>query len=170
MSSLFEAMPFVAVCSPGARFTDVGDSVLVSSAERDSELSGVVLKAGRTLVALVPDLSRLQPFTEDLASACNDATKTGLWSKILTADKPQKMVGGFCLPVNVPERNVPSAVLDDMATRQEGPDGSPALQVAQKTAASKGLEIKVRTSWDGGTSPYGSEACLLWLFAARHIA
>ena len=170
MSSLFEAMPFVAVCSPGARFTDVGDPVLVSSAERDSELSGVVLKAGRTLVALVPELSRLQLFTEDLASACNDATKTGLWSKILTADKPQKMVGGFCLPVNVPERNVPSAVLDDMATRQEGPDGSPALQVAQKTAASKGLEIKVRTSWDGGTSPYGSEACLLWLFAARHIA
>ena len=85
-------MPFIAVCSPDARFTDVGDYVLILSAERDSELSGVVLKAGRTLVALVPEFSRLQPFTDDLASACNDA-KTGLWSKILTADQPQKMVG-----------------------------------------------------------------------------
>lgn len=126
--------------------------LLVSSAERDSELSGLVLKAGRTLVGLVPELSRLQPFTDDLASACSDATKTGLWSKILTADQPQKMVGGYRLPVNVPERNIPSVVLDDMASRHEGPDGSPALQVARNAAARKGLEIKVCRSWDGGTS------------------
>ena len=79
----------------------------------------------------------------------DDAAKTGLWSKTLTVDQPQKVMGGYRLPVNVPETNVPSAVLDDMASRQEGPDGSPALQMTQKPAARKGLEIKVRTSWDG---------------------
>ena len=30
------------------------------------------------------------------------------------------MMGGYLLPVNVPETNVSSAVLDDMASRQEG--------------------------------------------------
>ena len=47
----------------------------------------------------------------------DDATKTRLWSKTLTADQPQKMMGGYRLPVNVPE-TVPDAVLDDMASRQ----------------------------------------------------
>ena len=104
-----------------------------------------------------------QPFTDDLASACNDATKTGLWSKILTADQPQKLVGGYRLPVNVQETNVPSAVFNDMASRQEGPDRSPTLLVAQKAAARKG-EIKLRTCWNGGTLRTEVRGCLLWLY------
>ncbi|CAM9693314.1 unnamed protein product, partial [Choristocarpus tenellus] len=124
------------------RFTDAGDAVLALSADRDSELSRVVLKAGRTLIALVSELSRLQAFTDDLASVCDHVTKTGLWSKILTADQAQKMMGWCLRLANIPETNVPRTVLDDMASRQEGSDGSPARQVAQKAAASKGLEIK----------------------------
>ncbi|CAM9551200.1 unnamed protein product, partial [Ascophyllum nodosum] len=46
----------------------------------------------------------------------DDATKTRLRSKTLTADQPQKMMRGYRLP-NVPE-TVPSNVLDDMASRQ----------------------------------------------------
>ena len=68
------------------------------------------------------------------------------------------MMGGYRLPVNVPETNVASTVLDDMASRQERPDGSPALQVVQEPAARKGLKIKVRTSWDGGLVGCGCNA------------
>ncbi|CAM9894318.1 unnamed protein product [Choristocarpus tenellus] len=67
------------------------------------------------------------------------------------------MVGGRLQPVNIPETNVPRTVLDDMASRQEESDGSPARQVAQKAAASKDLKIK------------GSDTHGVGLFAVKDI-
>lgn len=116
--------------------------MLLSAADRDSDLSRLVLGLGRTLIGLVPDLSKLQSVTDDLAVACDHAHKEGIWAKMLAAKEPLRMVGTTLLPVNVPPTNLPTTVLDDIASR-EGEGGTAERQVAASMAATKDLEIKV---------------------------
>lgn len=117
------------------RFTDTGDAVLLSAADRDSDISRLVLGLGRTLIGLVPDLSKLQSVTDDLAGACENAHKEGIWAKMLAAQEPLRMVGTTLLPVNVPPTNLPTTVLDDIASREEGEGGTAERQVAASMAA-----------------------------------
>lgn len=114
--------------------------MLLSAADRDSDISRLVLGLGRTLVGLVPDFSKLRSVTDDLASACDDAHKEGIWAKMLASEELLRMVGTELLPLNFPPTNVPASVLDDIASSK---DGIPERKVAVAFAATKGLEIKV---------------------------
>lgn len=88
------------------------------AADRDSDISRLVLGLGRTLKGLVPDLSKLQSVTDYLAGACDDTHLVGMWGKMLAAKEPLRMVGTTLLPLNVPPTNVPTAVLDNIASRE----------------------------------------------------
>lgn len=103
----------------------------------------MVLQAGRTLIALVPDVAESSLVSDRLDVVCNDASKTALWSRMLDGNKPRAMVGKDKLPRNVPDSNLPFAVAQDLASRSPGEHGSPELQLARMEAGAKGLEIKV---------------------------
>lgn len=85
------------------RFSDVGDAILLSAANRDEALCRIALQEGRSVVALEPDLSKMQDASDNLDLMTVDAAKGGMWGRMLTG--PVVTVGCGVLPKLVPSSN-----------------------------------------------------------------
>lgn len=122
------------------RFTRLGDTVLLTAADKDP-LAAVVLGSGRKLTAFLSDPANEEKLENDL----NDAV-TGALGRGFFALGKSKLVHGPAVPKQVPADNLPAGAREWMAKDpdQGDDDGDPpALIYAQKIAGEHGLEIKV---------------------------
>lgn len=122
------------------RFTRLGDTVLVTAADKEP-LAAVVLGSGRKLTAFLSDPANEEKLEDDLNDAVTGALGRGFFSL-----GKSKLVHGPALPKQVPADNFPADARDWMGKEQEQGDGDgdpPALSYARKSADDLGLVIKV---------------------------
>lgn len=130
---------------PVCRFSDVGDAVLVSGGSRDSSLAALVLNEGRTLIALEPEVAKINATSEALDALTVAAAKIGMWSRMLAG--PVVTVGPNRLPIKVPPSNVAATRTEEAirAAVDSGEVENPEMKVAMGDAQAHGIEIRVCT-------------------------
>ena len=129
------------------RFSDVGDTILVSGGLRDGALASEAMHQGRVVVVLEPESSKLAATAASLDGFSSSAARAGMWARMLKVSQPLVTVGPKQLPSLVPASNVPASTLVDLETFRGAGSEDPERAVAEKTAASHGLQIKACNLW-----------------------
>lgn len=124
------------------RFSDVGDSVLVSGGIRDVSLASAAVLEGRVAIVLEPEASKLASTAARLETLCSDAAKEGMWARMLRVSQSMVTVGPNQLPSMVPASNIPASTAVDLESFRDSRPEDPERAVADKTAALHGLRIQ----------------------------
>lgn len=130
----------------GDRYTDLNDAVLSTAGFRD-DLASVVLGSGRMCAAFVADEANVESVKGRVRVGFDKASAGGFFDKTMTS--VPVVIGPGLLPEAMPEENLRAATHRNLAELVEKSNGADTLEqhqlsVAQATAASFGLEIKVR--------------------------
>lgn len=126
------------------RFSDAGDTVLVSAGHRDMSLARTALVEGRMLVVFEPNLAKVTTTSEGLDALTGSAAKDGMWARMLSA--PVVTVGPNRLPAAVPMHNFSLKGAEAVEMARQGGAEDPELKLASDDAGDHGLEIKVRVA------------------------
>ncbi|CAB1104611.1 unnamed protein product [Ectocarpus sp. CCAP 1310/34] len=101
-------------------FAVAGDSVLVTAFD-ENPIAPLVLGNGRTLCALVADMSKKDDVDKAVDAACTDAMRHGWFAELCKANV---IISGSTLPSIVPENNLSNEAVPRHLEGQElaGPD------------------------------------------------
>lgn len=125
------------------RFSDVGDSVLVSGGHRDASLTSAALAQGRVSIVLESEAAKLSDTAASLDKVTGSAAKEGMWATMLKVSQPLVTVGPDRLPAVVPVSNVPASTVTEVEALRDAGSEEPEKALAQKSADLHGLVIKV---------------------------
>ena len=107
------------------------------------DLASLVLGKGRMYATFVADKANLEAVGATIRKGFREAQEAGFFA--LGADLPV-VVGPDLLPISVPKSNVRPEIAREVAARAEEDSAEAlkySLEVAAKTAANFGLEVKV---------------------------
>eukprot|EP00752_Nemacystus_decipiens_P011591 g10293.t1 len=107
------------------RFSDVGDSVLVSGGHRDMSLAQAILREGRVAIVLEPTALKLAETTASLDKLTGSAAKEGMWARMLKVYQPLVTVGSNQLPFLVPASNIPVSTAAEVDALRKYSDADP---------------------------------------------
>lgn len=115
----------------------------MSGGLRDQSVFTNTLLQGRVAIVLEPTASNLSKTNESLDKAAASAGKQGMWARMLAISTPLVTVGPKQLPKLVPQSNIPSKHVEEVAEETANGQDDPERVVAERKAAHHGLYLKV---------------------------